>query len=269
MLDQILVKATRLADASVLFAGPGRFCGPGPGVLLVHRKDGSWELPGSVEVAADVHLDEPAMFGDSLLARVDAQFIPKLTEKHDDFCWTHPDFALSCASSTHPSALRAIKQFIAKSGDLPSGAKTMDLTTRGEFSAAQLKAQRCYQAFNENAPPPMQGEAPLSYRARLAQKFQEHSRHKDVNLALVGCGNALRVVEDQIYADAAEALYAGRTAPPGVLIPITKNDAAGRPITKYVGNGFFGDLFAPPVRIVDGGIAALADAARPTHRFNA
>ena len=61
----------------------------------------------------------------------------------------------------------------------------------------------------------MDGETVLEYRARLATKYQEHSKlFKDAKLANIGCPHTLTALEDQIYADAVGALNSGGTAAP-------------------------------------------------------
>ena len=129
----------------------------------------------------------------------------------------------------------------------------MDSNSHAEFSAAQLKADHCYRAFGDQAPPPMQGETLFDYRARLAAKYQRHSKSfADTKLAALGCAHTLGALEDQIYADAVSALHSGGTAARGQLVPITRPDASGRPVTKYVASddGACWDKFAPPFRYV-------------------
>jgi hypothetical protein len=248
IIDQILDAATRLAApaAGVLFAARypinyQRGCGAGrptygERVLLVRpAESATWRLPESIrEVApSGVFFDQAEKFGDALLVRGCVEFRPALDESKYEHCWTDAQFAQHCTSN-HPSATSAIKQFTAaKSGTLKGDSKMSN--SHAEFSAAQLKADFCYRAFGDAAPPPMNGETVLEYRTRLAQKFQRHSKtFADAKLANIGCPHTLTALEDQIYADAVGALNSGGTAAPGQLVPITKMDSSGRPITKYV-----------------------------------
>lgn len=209
-------------------------------VLLVRSvESATWRLPESIrEVApSDVFFDQAEKFGDALLVRC-VEFRPALDESSKyDHCWTDAEFALHCTSN-HLSATAAIKQFTTANSAAPSlqqETTKMDTTTRAEFSAAQLRADFCYRAFDDQAPPPMQGEGLLDYRRRLAEKFQPHSKtFKDAKLANIGCGHALGVLEDSIYADAVAALHSGGTAQRGQLVAITRPDASGRPVTRYV-----------------------------------
>jgi len=136
-----------------------------------------------------------------------------------------------------PSKLN-VSTKVAGTGDTQLTGDFMESNSHAEFSAAQLKADFCYRAFNDAAPPPMRGETVLEYRARLATKFQQHSKlFKDAKLANLGCPHALGAIENEIYADAVAALNSGGTAAPGQLVPIVKMDSSGRPVTRYVSNG--------------------------------
>jgi hypothetical protein len=261
VIDQILAKASRLAGAGgILFMGPG-YGGPGSAVLLVHPKDSStWELPSSMDVAAGLDLDEPIEVAGTTVSRVGAQFTPKLTAKHDDHMWISPAFALTC-TATHPSAANAIKS-IAGRGNTHGELK---MESRADFMAAQQKADRTYNIFGDSAPASMQGETLCEYQARLASPFQKWSGDlKDAKLARIGCPRTLEVLVGKVYADAAAALYSGRTAERGKLVSITKNDASGRPITKYVGDigGFMDQFLRLPILGSVRALAALANGHR-------
>ena len=128
------------------------------------------------------------------------------------------------------------------------------LEGRGEFVAAQSRADRLFKGFGDaqGAPPFVAGERLLQYRARLLSKFQKYSaRFKGANLAKVNDAAAFAAVEAEIYADAEHELTHPTNLPDGMLRAVTTHDAAGRPITK-----FFGDTavcwapFKAPVRYV-------------------
>lgn len=253
ILDQILERMNRLAAtrAGVLFAARYEIkfqkgCGIGrprfrESVLLVRPVESpTWRLPESIREVAPSHcfFDQAEEFGDALLVRC-VEFRPALDESKYDHCWTNAEFALHCTSN-HPSASAAITQFTSANSAAPSlqqETTKMDSNTRAEFSAAQVLASFTYQAFGDSAPPPLQGEGLIDYRTRLARKYQQYSKTcKDVKLESVGCPVALGYLEGQIYADAVAALHSGGTAPPGQLVAITKPDASGRPVTRYVGD---------------------------------
>jgi hypothetical protein len=242
----------------ILFAGPGGvFAGPGPCVLLVHPTGmdhaGTWTLPDAADEVGDFWLDGPVPLGDALLARCDVQFTPTLTAKHDRHTWCTGEFARDFRHIINPSAFALIEKFSAGEGAVQStGESTME--SRSEFTAAQAKADRVAQMFGDSAPPPLQGESLLNYRSRLASKYQAHSKaYKDSDLSKVGDPIALSMVEDAIYLDAArEAEHPTHSLRPGELRPMVRLDGAGRPITKYAGNGDGAcwDQFNPPQRFV-------------------
>jgi hypothetical protein len=248
-LDTILAKVMRLNGAPVLFAAHGRHCGPGPGVLLVHRAEAdSWELPSLDDVVDDPSLEAAEPFGDCLLAHCDTQFEPKPEQ-----CWVHADFALTC-TVTSPRAVEAIKKYLADSGEplQQQGAGFMESSVSPRD--AQLKAQRVYQAFGdaEGAPGQLNGESETDYRIRLLSKFQKHSKsYKDANLSKVAIADmsVFNTIEDLIYADAVSAAHDPANFKPGVLIPQRITDSAGRVMTKYIGDdGACWNQFNPPIR---------------------
>jgi hypothetical protein len=247
-LDSILAKVRELNGAAVLFVAPCRYCGPGPGVLLMQAKDGMWELP-SYEVAPDSILDAPAIFGDVLISRCE-EFQPVLGERYDDHCWTSPEFAVGCAAN-HPSATAALKEFLASSGDhKATGEKVMD--SAKDFIDAQAKADRVFRAYGDSAPAALNGESLNDYRCRLARTFQSHSKQfKSADLSKLGDAHVLTAIEDAIYADASAALHDPATFKAGELRPIITRDPSGREITKYIGqDGACWDQFNPPIRHV-------------------
>jgi hypothetical protein len=248
-IDQILAASMRFNGAGVLFVARCRYCGPGPGVLLMQAKDnGMWELPSS-DVAPDVDLTESAVLGDVLINRCH-EFQPVLGEKYGDHCWTSPEFAVACTSN-HPSATAAIQRFLADR-DSQSTPGEDQMEDRSQFTAAQAKAHAVAQMYGDSAPANLQGERLQDYRVRLVSQYQKHSRtFKDANLARIGDAATLTAVENQIYADAAAALHDPSTFRPGELRAVVMMDGANRPITKYIGHeGACWDQFNPPVRHV-------------------
>jgi len=123
---------------------------------------------------------------------------------------------------------------------------------RSQFTAAQQKAQAVAQMYGDSAPGPLQGERLIDYRARLATPFQRHSKSfKNAKLSLITDPATLTALEDQIFADAMQALHDPATFKPGELRAVVHNDGAGRPITKYIGDpNACWDQFNPPIRHV-------------------
>ena len=172
--------------------------------------------------------------------------VSRLTSKRRSVAeMSYAELGISCWK-TDPNAAKVIREMmilnvstkVAGTGDTQLTGDFMESNSHAEFSAAQLRADFCYRAFGDAAPPPMRGETVLEYRARLATKFQQHSKlFKDAKLANLGCPHALTAIENEIYSDAVGALNSGATAAPGQLVPIVKMDSSGRPVTRYVSNG--------------------------------
>jgi len=245
LIDQLVAKTMQLVGAPVMLIAPG------PTVLLMHRAEtnheGTWELPSADDVAPDV--DVSTNCSGVLLSRHDAEFKPTPSNKYDDHCWVHMEFAITC-TGTHPHAAAAIERFLATHGDSQSGEDRME--DRTQFTAAQAKADAVARLFGDSAPGPLQGERLMDYRVRLVSQYQKHSRtFKDANLARIGDAATLTGVENQIYADTAAALHDPNTFGPDELRPVVTMDAAGRPITRYLGrDGACWDRFNPPIRHV-------------------
>ena len=123
-----------------------------------------------------------------------------------------------------------------------------------DFVKAWEKAAQVARAYGDSvgelAPHP--DEKLLPYRQRIASKYKHlSSTFKGASLDGLNCPVALTAVEDSIYADAMKALYDGSGVPAGQLRAITKADATGRQITKYVGSdGACWDQFNAPIRYV-------------------
>lgn len=104
------------------------------------------------------------------------------------------------------------------------------------LSAAQTRADTILQQLGERPERPFFGESALSYRRRILAKLKKHSE-KLKDIALDGLSGAtLDTIETAIYADAQAAARRPGTHAKNVLLPIVTRDAAGREITRYVGN---------------------------------
>ena len=112
----------------------------------------------------------------------------------------------------------------------------LSATDRDELAKAQARADALSQHFGEHALAPLAGETPISYRRRLAAKFQKHSdKLKNLKLDSIG-GEAFDVIEDQIYADAATVANNPALMTAGRLIEHVHRDQAGREIKTYSGD---------------------------------
>jgi hypothetical protein len=107
---------------------------------------------------------------------------------------------------------------------------------RERYTAAQVRADRAYQAFGDSAPHALNGETLRAYRCRLAGVLKRHSAtYKDSNLSAIADEAALGNVEEQIYADAIKASM----VPPPAGAPLsqrTSMDEFGRRVTKFYGD---------------------------------
>jgi hypothetical protein len=102
------------------------------------------------------------------------------------------------------------------------------------IAAAQLRADSIAQLFGTRAAPPLTGENPMRYRARLLNRFKQHSpRFQDEHFDHYSEA-AMGVAEDVIFADASRAARGDLNN--GGLVPVESRDAAGRLITKFAGD---------------------------------
>jgi hypothetical protein len=123
-----------------------------------------------------------------------------------------------------------------------------------DFVKAWEKAAKVARAFGDSvgALAPHPDEKLLPYRQRIASKYIHHSKTlKTSSLAGLNCPVALGAIENQIFADALEALNNGSGVPAGQMRAITQADPTGRQITRYVGSdGCCWDRFNPAPRYV-------------------
>ncbi len=107
---------------------------------------------------------------------------------------------------------------------------------RNALADARTRADRMYQSLTGRpAYDPLPGEKPIAYRKRMADGLRKFSpRFKDERIERLD-GQAFEIVEDQIYADAEEALKSPEVLPAGQLRAIKRMDR-GREITEYIGD---------------------------------
>jgi hypothetical protein len=114
--------------------------------------------------------------------------------------------------------------------------RELSSTERDELATAQARADGLAQHFGERASAPLAGETPISYRRRLAAKYQKHSAEfKDVKLDSLE-GSVFDAIETRIYADAQTVAASPAIQLPGRLIPHVRTDSAGRRITSFTGD---------------------------------
>jgi hypothetical protein len=105
---------------------------------------------------------------------------------------------------------------------------------RDAIAAAQVRADAVAQLFGTRAAPPLTGESPMRYRARLLNRFKAHSpRFKDEHFDYYSDAS-MSVAEDIVFADASKAARGDLNN--GGLVPVESRDAAGRLITKFAGD---------------------------------
>jgi hypothetical protein len=211
---------------------------------------GTWRLPCTVEdVAADIYVEPVAAF-DALVARVDVEFEPALTEKHDASGWINPEFAAS-AGGIDPSAVAVLqkfsraRRFAQVMARIDSSEPYLDIyptlqgdpmSTLQEFATVQAKADRVAQAFGDSAERWLDGETLANYTRRLLNRFKAHSpAWKDKDLARVDA-SVLDIAEAQIYADSMAAAASPTNVPAGQLVERHTRDQTGRSITQFFGD---------------------------------
>lgn len=114
----------------------------------------------------------------------------------------------------------------------------------------QARAAEAY-GFHGMAPPPrISGESVDDFRRRLLSPLMRYSkRWQNVKAETVG-ETILPILEEQVFADAVEAIRGDATGP---LREVVTKDQAGRSIHKFYGSS--ADTWAPfqqPSRIVTG-----------------
>lgn len=117
------------------------------------------------------------------------------------------------------------------------------------FADAQATYDTTYQAFGGRAPGPLQGEAIIGYRRRLARGLQAHSAPwKSVDLAALPDA-ALMIAEGQIRSDAVAASRVVNDSADGELVKRVRTSETGHQITEFHGRTtIFKRLSAPTMR---------------------
>jgi hypothetical protein len=129
------------------------------------------------------------------------------------------------------AALRA--QIAELSARAPAILSTAD---RERFARIQEQADPVFQAFNDRAPAPLDGETPTQYKRRLGGKLQAHSpKWKDSRLSAVSDEAMLDTVLADIYADSMTAARRGVEVPRGTLRAIERQ-SGGHTIIEYQGD---------------------------------
>ena len=116
------------------------------------------------------------------------------------------------------------------------------------IDAARARADSVLGLWGDRASPPLDMESSREYRRRVLAAVQDRSpKHKGKTYSTLG--DALGIVEEQVYADAATAAEDPSTVPVGQMRVIRERDAAGRLITRWIGSDYMGalwDHFAMP-----------------------
>ena len=137
-------------------------------------------------------------------------------------------------SAKEAAELRA--QIQAMNAKIESLNKPLSSADRDALSRAQARADGVAQMFGEEVAAPLNGESPIAYRKRLADKLKKHSRElKDVRMDSMDEAS-FAVLENKIYADAQAAALSPTAARAGQLIPIVRRDSAGRQVTTFQGD---------------------------------
>lgn len=128
--------------------------------------------------------------------------------------------------------------------------RTRELTDaeRNEISEAEAKADSVAYMFGEQAPRPLQGEEPISYRRRAVGKYQKHSDEwKSAKLDSLS-DDVFAIAERQIYKDAQTAARkpaSGEAAGQPLRKVTHKDPHTGQMKTEYLGSpASFVDTFS-------------------------
>jgi len=112
----------------------------------------------------------------------------------------------------------------------------MPAAERDALAVAQARADSVEAKFGTTALPPVPGETSIQYRKRMLAHFQKHSpAYRNMRAEMVDA-TMLDAVESQVYADAAAHATDPANYKPGELRAIQERDAAGRLVTKWVGD---------------------------------
>lgn len=138
--------------------------------------------------------------------------------------------------SKHDAAIKALNDKL--DAALKAIPKQLSEDDRQKFTAAQVAAERVYQAFGDSkgAPAHQNGETLLAYRRRLLTPYKQHSAAwKDVDLS-AKTADVLDIAESQIYNDAMVAATSPASIGAGKLREVITRDRTGRPISSFVGD---------------------------------
>jgi hypothetical protein len=119
------------------------------------------------------------------------------------------------------------------------------------FADAQARADAVFNGFGQRAPRPLEGEALIDYRKRLATKLKSHSTiWKAVKFSQLP-DEAFAVAENQVYADATAAASNPVDLGAGELRQVTKTDPTTgvRTIVFYGKESFVKSMGRPGRRV--------------------
>jgi hypothetical protein len=119
------------------------------------------------------------------------------------------------------------------------------------FADAQAKADAVFNGFGQRAPRPLEGEALLDYRRRLATKLKSYSpAWKSVKFSQLP-EQAFEIAETQVYSDAVAAASNPVDLNPGELREVTKIDpqTGVRTIVFYGKESFVKQMGRPGRRV--------------------
>ena len=108
--------------------------------------------------------------------------------------------------------------------------------------AARARADSVLGLWGDRASQPLAQESSREYRRRVLAAVQDRSpKFKGKTYSTLG--DALGIVEEQIYADAAAAAEDPSSVPPGQMRVIRERDAAGRLTSRWVGRDYMAGVW--------------------------
>jgi hypothetical protein len=125
----------------------------------------------------------------------------------------------------------------AKDTDKPRQLASDSTKSEDKLMEVQHRFDSVAMSWGMRAPPPMMGESLLSYRRRMARKFQQHSeRFKNSDLRTIKPGPTFDAIEKEILECAERAARSNDDGGSGMLRELKRNDQSGRAISEFYGN---------------------------------
>ena len=155
-----------------------------------------------------------------------------------------------------PKPLAADNKDCKMDSDFDSSPRGRKLRADALKNQTRVRANRIFAMMNQECPPPFTDEGGMTYRKRVLNDLKHFSpRFKDINLLAIADADTFRAIEDQVYADADQAVrnpqtWAGKGDD---LREVTEVDESGRKIKSFYGEPrAWMSYFSTPARKLGG-----------------